>query len=175
MELIIVCVVVEFIALISCCIAGYYKIKKLAESNKNILADTSAMTTKLNLLEKENSSLNGTLTSLKEELQVLRGQIFIREGILIQEKGKWCLEFDGAKKYFTPGKIENVESGDYTSEFIHSEETITSIVRQNGVVVSEIVYKSNGSPLSGKVYQDGVAIKQFEYDEFGQVSKEENL
>ena len=45
MELIIVCVIVEFIALISFCVAGYFKIKKLAESNENILADTDAFET----------------------------------------------------------------------------------------------------------------------------------
>ena len=153
--------IVTIVLLLAACIAGYLKIKRIQND--------------INIISEENATVKTDFKLLQKEFNTLKGQMFIQEGILLQEKGKWCLEFDGAKKYFTPGKIENVESGDYTSEFIHSEETITNIVRQNGVVISEIVYKSNGSPLSGKVYQNGVAIKQFEYDEFGQVSKEENL
>jgi hypothetical protein len=101
--------------------------------------------------------------------------MFIHEGILLQENGKWCLEFNDSKKYFTPGKIAKVMAPDCESDFTYQDDTVTCICRKNGEIISEIIYKNNGAPVSGKVYMNGKAIKKFEYDELGQVAKEYEL
>ena len=153
--------IVIIVLLVAACIAGYLKIRK-------IQMDIKAM-------NEEVSDVKNIFELLQKEFNTLKGQMFIQEGILLQEKGKWCLEYNGEKKYFTPGKIEKVISSDFETEFVHDNGFITCTCRKSGIVVSEIIYKSNGAPVSGKVYENGVAIKEFKYDDLGQVCEENNF
>lgn len=126
-------------------------------------------------LQNENLSVKANYDILQKEIETLKGQIFLREGILLQEKGKWCLEYKGEKKFFKPGKIEKIISANSETDFVYQNDTVVCICRQNGVVVSEITYKANGAPISGKIFEEGKAVKKFEYDDLGQVCSELDL
>lgn len=153
--------IITIVLLLAACITGFLKIRKIQNDINSIAEENATVKTDFELLQKKFNSL--------------KGQMFIQQGILLQEKGKWCLEHNGEKKYFTPGKIEKIISSDFETDFVYDKGFATCTCRKNGIIVSEITYESNGAPVSGKVYENGVAVREFKYDDLGQVCEENNI
>ena len=103
---------------------------------------------------------------------VTKQQMFIHEALLLNEHGEWCLTHDGERKYFTPGKLQKVSSAKTQEEssFQYNDDCVICAVTQNGNLKSELIYSLGGAPKSGKIYSDGVLIKNFTYNELGQAA-----
>ena len=99
----------------------------------------------------------------------MREQMFLYESRLSQSNGHWVLEHHGEKKFFEPGRIVKVESGDEETEFSYDDKTVTCIESRNGKKVSSHVFTLAGAPVSGEIYEDGKRVRLFKYDELGQV------
>lgn len=101
----------------------------------------------------------------------LKSQMFIHEANLLSEHGEWCLEHEGVKKYFSPGKIEKVLSPqkEEESSFQYVNDEVICTVTCKGQVKSELTFTKNGAPKRGKIFEDGKLIREFTYDELGQV------
>lgn len=105
--------------------------------------------------------------------KVLKEQMFIHESKLLSDHGVWCLEHEGDKKFFTPGRLDRVISCKSQEESVFAYDTEAGTVKctvsgQEGVR-SEIVYSLAGAPKSGKIYKNGSVVKEFTYNELGQV------
>ena len=153
--------IATIILLLIACITAYLKIRKIQKD--------------INAIAEENAIVKTDFELLQKKFNSLKGQMFVHEGILLQEKGKWCLECNGEKKYFTPGKIEKIISPDIETEFVYDNGFATCTCRKNGIIVSKITYKTNGAPVAGTVYENGTAVREFKYDELGQVCEENNI
>ena len=132
-------------------------------------------------LTRENSDFKDALTKenqkeLAIQKRTLQEQMYLHESELVQEFGEWCLEHNGEKKFFSPGRIKKVESHPsekttVKTQFQYNGDEVVCVTEENGVVISEMTYTKLGGIKSGKLFRDGV-MREFHYDEFGQLKQE---
>lgn len=128
----------------------------------------------INALKKEQEDFISLQKSAVEDFcLMLKQQMFIHEAKLLSEHGDWCLEYDGEKKYFSPGKIERVSSAklEEESSFEYVGDEVICTVTKNGQIKSELTFTKNGAPKSGKIFEDGKLVKEFTYNSLGQVEE----
>lgn len=128
----------------------------------------------INVLKKEQEDFVSLQKSAFENFcMTLKQQMFIHEAKLLSEHGDWCLEHDGEKKYFTPGKIERVSSSklEEESSFEYVADEVICTVTKNGQIKSELTFTKNGALKSGKIFEDGKLVKEFIYNSLGQVEE----
>ena len=101
--------------------------------------------------------------------------MFAYEAKLKGEQGKWCLEYEGNKKWYEPGVLLRTESasGQNTTEFSYDKSTgnVSATSKSKNKLISSITFSKFGVPLFGKVFSRGVVSKEVSYDELGQVKK----
>jgi len=121
--------------------------------------------------QKREDFQNQQIAAFENFSLTLKQQMFIHESQLLSEHGQWCLEHNGEKKFFKPGKIEKVISNPTQEEssFQYTQDSIVCTVAQGGMVKSELVFSLGGTPKSGKLFEDGNLVKSFIYNEMGQV------
>ena len=132
-------------------------------------------------LTRENSDFKDALTKenqkeLAIQKRTLQEQMYLHESELVQEFGEWCLKHKDEKKYFSPGRIKSVESHPtekttVKTQFQYNGDEVVCVTEENGVVISEMTYTKLGGIKSGKLFRDGV-MREFHYDEFGQLKQE---
>ena len=100
-----------------------------------------------------------------------KAQMFLHESNLLNEKGEWVLEYNGERKIFKPAKILSVNSADNSEEssFIYTDTEVICTTTLNGQIKSEFTFSLAGVPKAGKIFVDGKPIKEFCYNELGQV------
>lgn len=128
-------------------------------------------------MKDEMRRIQGVAKDIDSKLDAFRRTVFeqamIRESRLLVDECHWILEDKGESKCFAPGRIvrANSESRGERSDFSYDDEgkTVTCTVRRGEEVVSEIRYTQLGAPLNGKLYRNGKVVREFEYNELGQV------
>ena len=106
---------------------------------------------------------------MEEFKMTVRSSMYIREANVEKSNGLWCFEHKGEKKYYKPGKLEKVERGDDVTTFDYEEDRVVARVMRKKTPIAEIVYTLQGTPVSGRIYENGKTIRKFKYDELGQV------
>ena len=106
---------------------------------------------------------------MEEFKMTIRSSMYIREANVEKGNGLWCFEHKGEKKYYKPGKIEKVERGDDVTTFDYEEDRVVARVMRKKTPIAEIVYTLQGTPVSGRIYENGKTIRTFKYNELGQV------
>lgn len=126
-------------------------------------------------IEKQQKAFEQQIFEEQEKfLLTTKQQMFIHEANLLNEHGEWCLANDsGEKKYFKPGKISKVISGDQKEEsfFEYIGDEVICTVTKNGEIKSELVFTKGGAPKYGKIFEDGKIIQEFLYNDLGQVER----
>ncbi len=110
-----------------------------------------------------------TLAANNDAIVKMREQVFLYESRMTQLNGYWILENKGERKYFEPGRVVKVESGDERTEFSYDEKSVTCTLFKNGKKSSVHVFTLSGAPVSGEIYDRGKCVQHFEYNELGQV------
>ena len=105
---------------------------------------------------------------MEEFKMTVRSSMYIREANVEKSNGFWCFEHKGEKKYYKPGKIEKVERGDDETTFDYEEDRVVAHVTRKKKLIAEIVYSLQGTPVSGRIYENGKTIRTFKYNELGQ-------
>lgn len=106
---------------------------------------------------------------MEEFKMTVRSSMYIREANVEKSNGLWCFEHKGEKKYYKPGKIEKVERGDDVTTFDYEEDRVIARVMRKKKPIAEIVYTLQGTPVSGRICENGKTIRKFKYNELGQV------
>lgn len=116
-----------------------------------------------------------SIEDIKIELATAKAMMFAYEAKLKGEQGKWCLEYEGNKKWYEPGVLLRTESasGQNTTEFSYDKSTgnVSATSKSKNKLISSITFSKFGVPLFGKVFSRGVVSKEVSYDELGQVKK----
>ncbi len=119
--------------------------------------------------------MTASIESLKVEFATTRALMFAYEAKLKGEQGCWCLEHEGNKKWYEPGVLIRTESsnGQNETEFSYDKRSgnVSAISRSKGKLVSSVTFSKSGTPIKGQVYTDGIASKDIDYDNLGQVIK----
>lgn len=126
-------------------------------------------------MEKKQEEFESRQKSVFEKFCLtVKSQMFIHEANLLSEHGEWCLEHEGEKKYFSPGKIVKVLSPkeEEESSFQYGNDEVLCTITSKGQVKSELTFTKNGAPKCGKIFEDGKLVKEFSYNELGQVVEE---
>jgi hypothetical protein len=146
------------------------------ESNREDIrenADRIAQNAELIEVNKELIATNKKLIEeLIDSVHKIKEQQFLYEANLSRQNGFWVLEHEGERKYFTPGKITKVESknSDETVEFKYEEGMVVCSMRKGQKLVSKHVFTAGGAPVSGQIYNGGRVVREFQYNELGQVA-----
>ena len=100
-----------------------------------------------------------------------KAQMFLHEGNLLNENGEWVLENNGEKKIFKPAKIQATVSADKAEEsvFKYTDSEVICTTTVKGQIKSELIFSIAGAPKAGKIFENGKVIKEFYYNELGQV------
>jgi len=95
----------------------------------------------------------------------------MKNNVALGSQKLWANRFKpvGEKKYYKPGKIEKVERGDDVTTFDYEEDRVIARVMRKKKPIAEIVYTLQGTPVSGRIYENGKTIRKFKYNELGQV------
>jgi hypothetical protein len=153
-------------------------IKKEVENNKKLNKHIESESKRI--FEKQQKDFEILTMELEQKseafLLVLKEQMFLHEGKLLSEHGSWILEHQGNKKIFQPGKIVQVDDANNTqSIFNYNEDEVSCEVKSGDVIKSKLIFFPNGAPKSGIVFKEGKAVKEFRYDELGNVAKVINM
>ena len=146
---------------------------KIETNSKNIGANAGAIAKLQKQLVELEAIQSKALENFELYQKVLKEQMFLHESKLLSDHGTWCLEHEGDRKFFTPGRLEKVISckaqEESVFEYDMEAKTVKCTVSGEESVRSEIVYSFAGAPKSGKIFKDGVVVKEFAYNELGQV------
>lgn len=140
---------------------GVYQ-KSIAENKQNIEENRGN-------IESNREQIEAILAGQEQFKLTVRNTMFIREANAEKAAGLWCFESKGEKKYYKPGKLQKVESGEESTEFLYEEDRIVTKVTRGKRLVAEIVYTLQGAPISGTLYEKGKKLRTFKYDKLGQV------
>lgn len=181
MNMMVYAVIAESIVCIGCLVLFIMQKKKMTELAANLLEREkeqkqfeSQQRDTMEALKKEQEDFTSQQKLAFEDFCLkLKQQMFIHEAKLLSEHGEWCLEYEGEKKYFSPGKIERVSSAklEEESSFEYVGDEVICTVTQNGQIKSELIFTRNGAPKSGKIFEDGKLVKEFTYNSLGQVEE----
>lgn len=142
------------------------------ESNKEGVALARKQ---LDAIDKSHKEMLQELDDLKAEFATAKALMFAYEADLKVERGVWCLEHKGDKKWYKPGVLLRTESanGKNVTEFSYDDKdgNVTAVSKKDGKLVSSVTFSKFGSPIAGKVYANGVESKTVSYDKLGQVLK----
>ena len=106
---------------------------------------------------------------MEEFKMTIRSSMYIREANVEKNTGLWCFEHGDEKKFYRPGRIEKVERGEDTTTFDYVDDHVVARVMRKKKPIAEIVYSLQGTPVSGRIYENGKTIRSFKYNELGQV------
>ena len=125
------------------------------------------------LAEKQAEFQNNLNAAFYEFTLRIKAQMFLHESNLLNEKGEWVLENNGERKIFRPAKILSVISSDNKEEssFKYTDTEVICTTSVNGQIKSELTFSLAGVPKTGKIFSDGKLIKEYCYNELGQVAE----
>jgi len=145
--------------------------EKLEAAEKSLEEAVAASKASENAARETASSIE----DIKIDVATAKAMMFAYEAKLKGEQGLWCLEHEGNKKWYSPGKLKRTESADgkKTTEFSYDESTenVCATSKSEGKVKSSITFSKFGLPLFGIWHSDGAGSRKVKYNKLGQVEK----
>ena len=169
--------VTSFIAVIAigCSAACWLLSKKITSIKTHIDVFTAKQNEQDSVIEKiysdQKEFQNKFAVAFNEFTLRIKSQMFLHESNLLNEKGEWILEHKGEKKIFKPGKIIGAITADNSEEssFKYTDSEVICTTYVKGQIKSELIFSMTGAPKSGKIFEKGKMIREFYYNELGQV------